>query len=71
MQVVDKINRNALQPVPASKMRQMNRAQRSQGHGVSGEGGCFLAGENQYWNQTTLQNIAVQYSMDVLRFGYM
>lgn len=75
MQVVEEINKRAVQPVAAYPLRSLNRAPHGQARGGASEGEtstCRLAtGEGLYWNEATLRNIASQYSMDVLRFGYM
>jgi hypothetical protein len=71
VQVVSSINDRSGNRVAARPVVHLNQDPKKRGIERSQSVGCLTDEEKQYWNATTLQNVAMQYSMDVLRFGYM
>jgi hypothetical protein len=69
VQVVMAINGREGNEVAAMPVLYLN--QNPSQHEDVGSMRCPAVADPQYWNETTLKNVAQQYSMDVLRFGYM
>lgn len=67
MQVVNEINTSSEYKVESEPTTHLNHNKGNEQ--ASANSGCLDDEKREFWNETTLLNVAEQYSMDVVNFG--